>query len=63
MFFNVSLEYAVSRVQVNRDGLKSNGTHQFVFYADDVNTYILGGRVHTIKKNAEALVLFVRRLD
>jgi len=35
--------------------LKLNGTHQFLVYADDVN--ILGGRVHTIKKNREALVV------
>ena len=31
-----------------------NGTHQLLAYADDVN--ILGGSVHTVKKNAEALV-------
>jgi len=35
--------------------LKLNGTHQLLVYADDVN--ILGGSVHTIKKNAEALVV------
>ena len=34
--------------------LKLNGTHQLLAYADDVN--ILGGSVHTVKKNAEALV-------
>ena len=34
--------------------MKLNGTHQFLAYADDVN--ILGGSVHTVKKNAEALV-------
>ena len=31
------------------DGLKLNGTHQFLVYADDV--YILGRSIHTIKKN------------
>jgi hypothetical protein len=40
------------RVQVNQDGLKLNGTHLFVFYADDVN--ILGRSVHTVKKNTGA---------
>jgi hypothetical protein len=35
--------------------LKLNGTHQFLVYVDDVN--IMGGRVHTIKKNADALVV------
>jgi len=34
--------------------LKLNGTHQILAYADDVNT--LGGSMHTLKENAEALV-------
>ena len=55
LLFNFALEYAVRRVQVNQDGLKLNGTHQLVVYVDDVN--ILGGSVHTVKENAEALVV------
>jgi hypothetical protein len=35
--------------------LKLNGTHELVVYADDVN--ILGRSVHSVKKNAEALVV------
>ena len=42
------------RVQVNRDGLKLNDTHQLLAYADDVN--ILGGSIHTLKENAYVLV-------
>jgi hypothetical protein len=49
--FNFSLEYAIKRVQVNQDGLKLNGTHQLLTYADGVN--ILGGSVHTVKESAE----------
>jgi len=55
LLFNFALEYTIKRVQVNQDGLKLNGTHQLLVYADDVN--ILGGSVHTIQKNAEALVV------
>ena len=55
LLFIFALEYAIRRIQVNRYGLKLNGTHQLLVYADDVN--VLGGSVHTIKKNAEALVV------
>jgi len=55
LLFNFALEYAIKRVHVNQDGLKLNGTHQLLAYADDVN--ILGGNVHTVKENAEALVV------
>jgi len=50
LLFNLALEYAIRRVQVNRDGLKLNGTHQFVVCADGVN--ILGGGVRSVKENA-----------
>jgi hypothetical protein len=35
--------------------LKLNGTHQLLVYADDVN--MLGGSIHTIKENREALIM------
>ena len=53
LLFNFALECAIRRVQVNQDGLELNGTHQLLVYADDVN--ILGGSVHMVNKNAEAL--------
>ena len=58
--FNFALQYAIRRVQVNRDGLKLNGTHQLVAYADDVN--IQAGSMHTLKENAEALVAATREI-
>ena len=58
--FNFALEYAIRRVQVNQDGLKLNGTHQLLAYADDVN--ILGGSVNTVKKNAEALMVTTKEI-
>jgi hypothetical protein len=35
--FNFDLQCAIRRVQVIQDGLKLNGTHQFLVYADRVN--------------------------
>ena len=59
-FFNFALEYAIRRIQVNQDGLKLNGTHQLLAYADDVN--ILGGSIQTLKENSEALVAATREI-
>jgi len=60
MLFNFALEYAIRRVQVKQNGLKLNGTHQLLAYADDVN--ILGGSICTLKENAEALVASTREI-
>ena len=43
-----------------KPGLKLNGTHQPLAYADDVN--ILGGSIHNLKENAEALVAATREI-
>ena len=55
MLYNFALEYAIRRVQVNQDCLKWSGTYQLLIYANDIS--IMGGSVHTIKKNTEALVV------
>ena len=48
LLFNFVFEYAIRMVQVYQEGLRLNGTHQLLAYANDVN--ILGGSVRTVKK-------------
>jgi retron-type reverse transcriptase len=53
LLFNFALEYAIKKVHENQVGLKLNGTHHLVVYADDVN--LLGDKIETIRKSKETL--------
>jgi hypothetical protein len=54
LLLNFTLEYAIRKVWENQVGLKLNGTHQLLVYADDVN--LLGDNMDHRKKNTETLI-------
>jgi hypothetical protein len=52
LLFNFVLEYSIRKVQEIQVGLKFDGTHQLLVYADDVS--LVGDDINTI--NAEVLI-------
>jgi hypothetical protein len=60
LLFNFTLECVIRRIEANQEGLKLNGTHQILIYANDVN--ISCGSIHTTRKNTEASVIASREI-
>jgi hypothetical protein len=54
LHFNCVLEYAIRKAKENQVGLKLNGTHQLLAYADDVN--LMEDDIDIINKNTEILL-------
>jgi hypothetical protein len=54
LFFNFALDYDIRKVQENQVGLKINGIHQLLAYADGVN--LQGDNIDTIKRNTETSI-------
>jgi hypothetical protein len=46
LLFKFALGFTIRKVQINKDGLKLNDTHQLLVCADDVN--ILGGSFDSV---------------
>jgi hypothetical protein len=59
LLFNFALECAIRKAQETQVGLKLNGRHQLLAYAD-VN--LLGDNIDTIRRNKENLMMLARRL-
>jgi hypothetical protein len=60
LLFKFAVEYVIRRFQVKQDGFKLNGTKLLV-YADHIN--VLGGSLHTKKKNTKALVVLSDEIE
>jgi hypothetical protein len=48
------LDYAIWKVQENKEELELYGTHQLLVYADNIN--LLGKNINIIKKSTEAIL-------
>jgi hypothetical protein len=51
LHFNFSLEHCMRTDQANQEGLKLNGTHQLLVFADDVN--VLGKNISWSRSNTQ----------
>jgi hypothetical protein len=45
--FNFALEYVIKNAEASQKGLKLNGRHQLLFYADDINLF--NEKIHTMR--------------
>jgi hypothetical protein len=55
LLFNFALEYCVRKFQAKQEGIKLNGKHELLVYAE------LNGNIRTIKKTEELYLLLLWR--
>jgi hypothetical protein len=60
MLFNFALQNVTGKVQENQVGLKLNGRHQPLVYADDVS--LLKNNIDTLKKTQKLQLTLGRRV-
>jgi hypothetical protein len=59
LIFKVTQDCAIRKVQENQEGLKLNGTHQFLVYVGSVD--LLDDSTHTVKENKEVVLVVVKK--
>ncbi|KAJ4447133.1 hypothetical protein ANN_09134 [Periplaneta americana] len=61
LILKLTFEYAIGKVQDNREGLQLNGLHQLLVYADDVT--MLGENLRTIRERTGILLEASKEID
>jgi hypothetical protein len=63
LLFNFALEYAIKRVQANKDSLKQNYAHYLLVYTDYVKYWVeahtLYGKTHKLQESPVRRLVYI----